>query len=158
MAVAATDVAETALLVLEEPPFLFSVSSRAFQWGQGSRKQIRKLYRNALVIYRSGLARRIVEVRVLGPWGESPGRRILSVMTSAWELSVQFSDPIDLSLEDFKRVLLERLPEEANDLFLAGQSDVVRAEVLDQLRKSESISEVFDSLRLPEPEDALDVL
>ncbi len=146
------------LLVLEREKLLIPISEAAFHVGQTSRKNLLTRYNDALVISRQGIVRRIEAVEIVGLWGDTLSRKILSLLTSAWAIQVRFSSPLSLSLDELKTRIVSYLQEDqqsADPYFsLIGSPD----QIVERIRRASFFSEVFDALNVPPATDCLDVL
>lgn len=145
------------LLIVERENLLIPISESALHVGQSSRKNLRTRYKNALVVSRQGMVRRIEEVVVVGLWGTTFSRKLLSLLTSAWAIQVHFSPPITLSLDELKTKIVSYLQEDqrcADPNFSLTSS---LEQTVDRIRGAALFTEVFDSLNVPLAKDCLDV-
>jgi hypothetical protein len=148
----------TVLLLLPVKKEMYPLNTAAFTRAQASRRKLASDYRDALVLDRDGNLRKIEHIDVLGPWGTSIGRKLISRLTDAWSIEVGLSDPLPYSLEQVKRLLIDcmKSPQSADSL----QFEVpgVRKQFLASVLAASSAAELLALLKLPDPEDALDVL
>lgn len=152
------DKPESYLMLIEREKLIIPLSSRALQVGQGSRRVLRTRYKGALIVTRQGAVRSISSVTVDGLWGSSFWRKLISALTSAWKIQVHFEEPSLMDFQEIRRLI---------DRFV--QYDSVRSEPFLSLRESpdktsgriqsaRSVSDIFDILNVPDPENCLDVL
>jgi hypothetical protein len=145
-------------MILERQQEILPLSTVAFEGSQGSRRRTRSEYTGALIIYRSGIVKRIERIDFLGLRGEGLLAKILSALNSDWRISVQLSAPLPLELPEIKDLIMKHLASDQGKpepyLELARPLDVVRPEIL----ASESVKAIFEILNVPGPDDALDAL
>lgn len=102
----------TCLLILEREGCVVPVSTAAFTVAQASRRELTK-YIGGLVVERDGTVKRIENIQVLGAWGATKLRRMLSILTSAWRIHTVFSPPLQMQFDQLRLCLVElesRLP------------------------------------------------
>jgi hypothetical protein len=102
--------------------------------------------------------RKIEHIDVLGPWGTSMGRRLLSRLTDAWRIDVALSDPLPCSLEQIKRLLIDCMESPQSADSMQFEVPGARKQFLTAVLAASDAAELLGLLKLPEPEDALDVL
>jgi hypothetical protein len=107
---------------------------------------------------RDGNLRKIEHIDVLGPWGTSMGRRLLSRLTDAWRIDVALSDPLPCSLEQIKRLLIDCMESPQSADSMQFEVPDARKQFLTAVLAASDAAELLGLLKLPEPEDALDVL
>jgi len=140
--------AHTLLLIL--PGAILPISTVALTQAQATRAELAAGYRDAWLFDADGTLRRIEAVRVLGPFGTSVLRRLLSLMTNGWRVGVDLSAPVVWDTEALRDRLLDGL---------RGADPWTDAErALAAVREAASPRALFAALALPAPEDALDVL
>jgi hypothetical protein len=148
----------TVLLLLPVKKEMYPLNTAAFTRAQASRRKLASDYRNALVLDRDGNLRKIEHIDVLGPWGTSMGRKLLSRLTDAWSIDVVLSDPLTCSLEQVKRLLIDCMESPQSADSMQFEVSGARKQFLTSVLAASSAAELLGLLRLPEPEDALDVL
>lgn len=146
--------AQTALLVLPQEGVAIPVSTCAFYAAQSSRRALQK-YIGGILIYRSGETRRIEKISVNGPLGKSFWRKILSILTSAWSISTQVTDPLNLGLDDIKQLVADNL---INSNVYLDVENLQAPDMKAAIFQASNVGEIFDLLQMPAPDDALDVL
>jgi hypothetical protein len=148
----------TVLLLLPGKKEMYPLSTAALTRAQTSRRRLTADYRGAMILDREGRLRRIERIDVLGPWGDSLFRRLLSRLTDAWSIAVHLSEPLPRSLDQTKRLLIDCLasPRSVGSLQLEDEAD--RTRFVTSVRAAASEGELLHLLRLPAPDDALDVL
>lgn len=148
---------KTVLLLLPSRREMYPLSTAALTRAQNSRRRLVSDYRDALILDREGLLRQIERIDVIGPWGYSPARRFLSRLTDAWSIKVHLSEPLPHSLDRIKQILLDCMvsPQSVDTMQLDEEA---RVKILDSVRTAPSATELLDILKLPLPNDALDVL
>ncbi|MCA3077711.1 MAG: hypothetical protein ING71_02820 [Rhodocyclaceae bacterium] len=80
----------TVILLLPEIKQAYPLSTLAFTQAQGSKKKIATSYKQALIVDRNGRFRSFKEIEVLGPLGNSFGRRILTVLQAHGRFAFSF--------------------------------------------------------------------
>ena len=140
------------MLLLPQRKELFPLSTAALSQAQAPREKLEQDYRDAYLLDADGSLCRIERVEVLGPFGDSWARRLLSRVTQGWRIRVTLSAPLDWDLERVRLLVL--------DCFVApGDEEALPlAEVARDLRAATSAAALFSALRVPPPEEALDVL
>jgi len=149
---------QTVLLLLPSRKEMCPLSTAAFTRAQTSRRKLSTDYREALILDCDGALRHIEKIDVLAPWGDSFFRRLASRLTDAWSIRVRLSEPLPLSLDQLKRVLLDCMTSPATLDNMQLDSEDARARFTADIRAARSKSELLELLKLPAPEDALDVL
>jgi hypothetical protein len=148
----------TVLLLLPSRNEMYPLNTAAFTRAQASRKELASGYRDALILDRDGSLRKIERVDVLGPWGDSIGRKLLSRLTDAWSVDVRLSDPLPHSLEQIKQLVISctASPKSVDAMQFGGAT--AQRQFTASVRVASSVGELLSLLKLPMPEDALDVL
>lgn len=155
MAVDVSD-SEVYLLLLPREKKIFAVSSLALSRAQATKEELRS-YRDALLINRRGNIKVIKQVDILGAFGQTWMRRILSYLTGAWLVRVHLIPPpfgIDLTL--LKRMIAESIALHGG--VQGPDADESRQVLISEVERAINVAELFQALRMPQPEDALDVL
>lgn len=149
---------ETLLLISEREPGVIPISPVALEMASGSRARVRRRSTGALVMDRLGTVRRIESIEFVGPLGEGTWSRIFSILNSDWAIAPVLSPPLSLDLENAKALLARCLEADARrpEPFLAPEDGL--ESMLQSLAAARSMSEVFEVLRVPRPEDSLDML
>jgi hypothetical protein len=146
------------LLILPAKQRIAAISPVALTQAQAPRAELDRDYRDALLLDRDGTLRRIERIDILGPWGNTLGQRLLNRLTSGWRIEVQLSSPLPLNLDDQKSRLAQYIlvngGVHGRDLNEEPPAD----ELASAVRRAESVAELFEALRMPAPDDALDVL
>lgn len=158
MTVLASADERTVLLLLPSKKEMYPLSTAAFTTAQSSRRRLSSNYRDALILDRDGGLRRIERIDVLGPWGDSFARKLLSRLTDTWSIRVHLSEPLPRSLDQIKQLLIDCVASCSEDDGLQLESEAARAQFVSSVRAAASVGELLNLLRLPAPEDALDLL
>ncbi|MBC5768548.1 hypothetical protein [Ramlibacter albus] len=148
---------QTLLLLLPERKELFPLSSVALTRAQATRSELSRGYRDAIILARDGKVRRVERISVLGPWGESFGRRLLSRLTSAWRIDVDLSSPVNMTLEEIKALVVHCLEEGHSAENLGIEDERALAALVHDISLAQTPVELLAALKLPAPENALDV-
>jgi hypothetical protein len=127
----------TLALVLPGQREVVALHPVALTQGQAPRATLAGAYAGALLLYPDGIVRRIDAVRVLGPWGATPLRRLVSRLTNGWRIETVLSEPLDVDAAALRALL----PAGGPAVEAAG-----------------STAALYAALDLPPLEDALDVL
>ncbi len=148
---------QTQLMFLPGQEVLIPVSPSAFTAAVGPRRRLSR-YVGALVVSPSGEARTIKSIRVEGIWGSSTLRRFVSLLTSAWSISVEFDASAPLPIGELKERVVRCIQADAGDSepYLPRQRPL--EEVISGVRGAHSVEGIFQEIAVPRPEDALDVL
>lgn len=157
MVVLAESSARTVVLLLPDRSEMYPLSTDALTRAQGSRANLAKAYSNAFLLDADGSLRKVERIEVLGPLGDTLGRKVLSRLTDAWSIRVQLSDPAEVTLQELKALLLT-----SSAASVVADNFDLEPEGLEGLRAAirdaTSVQEVISSLRLPDPSESLDVL
>ncbi len=137
---------------------IFPLSTAALTQAQASRRELEKGYRNALVLESDGYVYRIEHIEVLGAWGGSIGRKLLSRLTGAWHIAVHFSEPLSWNFEDLRELIVECVRAHGHLGSPQLEDTSVRQEAVESIIFAKNIEEIFKILQMPTPENALDVL
>lgn len=142
----------TVLLLLPSTRQMFPLSTAALSQAQASRKKLETDYQDAYLLDADGSVCRIEGITVLGPWGQGWARQILSRLTQGWRISVALSAPQTWELERLRTLVLDCLSKPRDD------DEAPVAEAAQRVRQAATARDVFQALRLPPPQEALDVL
>lgn len=148
----------TLLLIFPRRKEIYPLSTSALTQAQTSRRRLEDEYRDALILDADGTLRRIEHIDVIGPWGRSIGRKLISRLTDAWHIAVQLSEPLAWKFDELKQLLAECVNANGHLGFPEFSEPTVRQEVSMSILNSSSADQVFSLLRMPAPADALDVL
>ncbi|MFC4160759.1 hypothetical protein [Chitinimonas lacunae] len=148
---------DVCLLFLEGDKSIIPVALSAFHVAQSAKKQLES-YVGALVVNREGEAYLIRQIERVGLHGDGFPRKILSALTGAYDIKVEFERRPAIELESFKLLLIEYLAidSEKGDPFLPQDNSFPI--VLEQIKRAKNFEEIFEVIKIPSAEDALDVL
>ena len=148
---------DVCLMILEKEKIILPVSPLAFHVTQNCQNKLDS-YQGAIVVDRTGVARVVRKVDIVGYYGESIWQKLVSALFGVKKILVHFDADPSIDLERFKFLItfFIGLDSERNDPFLP-QSQKLSA-VVEMLRTSNSFQDIFDSLDIPSIEDCLDVL
>lgn len=149
---------EVLLLLLPGRGEMYALHPAALTRAQTARRKLSSDYRDALLMSQDGTIRRIDSIDVLGPWGTSLSRRLLSRLTDAWSIKVSTSQPITISLDDLKDLLVRCIQSQQSVESLLLETRKDQEQFIDSVKSATSTEDLMGRLRLPSPEDALDVL
>jgi hypothetical protein len=156
--VRATNSHETVLLLNEVERKILPLSTCALNVSIGPKKKVLRQLRS-LVVFRNGSIFRIDGIDFNGFFGSTIGRRLFSAVNGGVrEISVHLSPASDVSLQDILRIAIEHLeanPEVIEDYFSENAATSLTLEKGNSIR---TVSELFDSLQVPAPEDVIDFL
>jgi len=117
-------------------------------------KKLNKKYKGNLVIYPSGDVKEIAHIKILGYFGESFFKKIFSILNSTFRIDVQLTECKESfhSIKE-KAITFIKNDQESDDPFMPIQDEnmLVKSNI-------ESIAQLYSMLKLPNPEDALDVM
>jgi len=129
----------------------------AFQTAFGCRRKIRKEYKGALVFYRNGTVKRITDVVIDGPLGNSVIGRLFGYLNGSWRVRVSFEEAkmgLDEKKELTRRCL--RADHKLPDPFFRLPGGLELAE--QKICAAESMEDIFRALNISDESDVLDVL
>jgi hypothetical protein len=144
------------MLILVKQKSIFPLNRSALTRTQFSPTRVNDEYRNALLLERDGLLYEIQNIECLGTFGKRPFERLLNALSGTREIKI-----------DSKPACIEfsRLREMIAEIVLSGgvggdpeSSLEERRDVADQVLRSTDVSGIFDAMKLPPVDDALDVL
>lgn len=148
----------TLLLILPSKKEIYPLSTAALMQAQASRRKLKNDYRDALILDQDGMLRRIEHIEVLGPWGESIGRKLLNRLTDAWRIAVRLSEPLSWQFDELKQLLVECISTHGNMGFPDLDEVESRQKTVRAILATPTADKIFNILKMPPPEDALDVL
>jgi len=99
----------TVLLMLPSRKQMFPLSTVALAQAQTSRSELEDGYRDAYVLDSDGIIRRIEHIEVLGPFGESMFRKLVSRLSNGWRISTRLSEPVEWDGKRLKALVLKCL-------------------------------------------------
>lgn len=154
---AANNIEETQLMFLEQEKVIIPVSTKAFHVTQNNKRGLAR-YEGALLISRDGKLTHIKHIEVVGVWGDSVLRKILSLLTGARRIRTEFETTALIDISSLKRIVKEYLKYDGEraEPFLPQQDPLDK--VLVEVQKASTIKEIFDHINVPDPQNALDVL
>ncbi len=127
----------TLALILPARGEVVALHPVALTQAQAPRAVLAADYAGALLLYPDGVVRRIEAVRILGPFGSSALRRLLSRLTNGWRIEAVLSEPLPMDVAALRA--------------LVPQAGAALAGVA-------SLAEAWRALDLPPADEALDVL
>jgi len=144
-------------LVLEREQRIIPLSTFAFQVAQGSKQEINKQYRDAIVICRAGEVSRVESIDFVGWWGDNISRKLVNALTGTRRIAIRFT-PVNADLDEIKNLVLRYLAHDRDlvEPFLSSSKPL--ATVTRAIEGCTSCSEIFDVLEVPDPDNVLDVL
>lgn len=150
---------ETSLLILPAKQRIFALNPVALTQAQATKREVEREYRDALLLDRDGTLRRIERIDILGPVGDTIAQRLWNRMNSGWRVAVQLSQPLPLNLAALRRQIAEYIRvnggvNDAEDEPPPPSNEELAHAVL----RAESVAELFETLRMPSADEALDVL
>lgn len=149
---------KTVLLLLANKEEMYPLNTVALTRAQTSRRKLATDYKDALILDELGNLKRIERIEVFGPWGTSFWRKLLSRLTDAWSISVHLSEQVPISLEQLKDVIVScAQSHQSIDSMELNDADGLRQFVA-AIRAAANRAELIACLKLPAPDDALDVL
>jgi hypothetical protein len=145
-------------LVCEKEKSVCPVSDHAFLATQSPQSLLETKYIGCKVFSRNGEVREIQSIKRLGVWGDGIGRKIVSALTGAYSLRVEFLPCGSVELEEFKLTIEEflSLDNSSEDPHMPQLEPI--GVVLEKVRGAPSVERIFDCINMPEAEDCLDVL
>ena len=149
---------ETTLMLDEQRREIIPLSTFAFEHAQGGMETVRAKNLGNLILFRDGTLRRIEEITVVGPDGDGFVWRALSYLTRSWRVRTTLSEAVSIRLDDLKNRIAELVGQDAQRPEPYLDHIPRDAEVARLVGECKSIDELFDQLRVPSPEDALDIL
>lgn len=146
------------LMIIEKEKTIVPVALSAFQVAQSSKRKLNSNYKGALIITSNGVVRQIRQIDVLGFWGKSIGRKIVSILSGAYEIKVHFGDVVPIDLNMFKSLVIQYIEFDSKkgDPYLPQKEPI--DVVFERLKKANSFAEVFQQINIPTLENCLDVL
>lgn len=154
---AGSEQTRTLLLIDRNSRRMFPMNSEALSYGQASSyRKLRARNVGALIFDEDGSLRSIEKIDVLGVAGGTWLQKVLGFLSRSWRISVHLSDPQSYALEDLKKIIIDFMPASAEDMNLEGPDDLRL--VIEAVGSVETFAELFSVLKLPKPEDALDIL
>ena len=148
---------QVVLYVSKERDAAIPMSTAALRTGQGKLRTLRSRNVGGLLVERSGKVSRIVDIGVVGYYGDGFLRKALSFATDAYVIDTRLQDE-PLALDQIKQLLLPAIAadEQRGEPYLDGIADFDIAK--DRLQAADSVEEIFSILRVSQGEGALDVM
>jgi hypothetical protein len=157
--VATSNPPETVLSKLPHERGLSILSTFAFSVSEGPKRKIEARYIGSLVIRRSGLVERIDHIDFLELWGGTFWRKLFSAINSGTRrISVHLSPQPQIGLSAIRQFVLEYLPEDRNRPEPYLESVQPLEVLVRRVQEAKSVSDIFDLIGVPAPENTLDVL
>lgn len=153
-----SEIHEAVLLLFPDGKTIIPISTAALSVAQGSRRKLSQPYEHALILFRSGEIEKIVKIEVKGPYGKSAARKILSFLTSTWNISVYTEHHGDANAGYLYNLLSSHVIADANSPNPYLNLPIPPEEAIQRLEKAKDMKEVFAILSVPSVEDCLDVL
>jgi len=92
-----------------------------------------------------------------GYWGNSWGRKVLSLLTGVRTLHVHF-EPVTLTIDELRKLFVEYLDNDRRSADPYLPQDESLEVVFEKVRSASSFAGVFQALTLPPADEALDLL
>lgn len=149
---------EPMLLLLERAQAPYPLNPNALTVSQSSKSKLKKDYVGEHLLDQNGSLFVIKDIVVLGVYGDSLGRKVLSALTGARSIKTELEKVSSLSLDEVKSMIVRfvRFDAETNDPIFANKQ--MLDAVLQRINLSTTIGGVFTALEMPKLEDCLDVL
>ena len=145
------------LLIDESKNEWYAIAPLFFEIGMFSKRQIKNKNIGVLIISRDGCAQRIKSVDVHGFYGKKFMDWLTSALSGSYSITVYFDPPMDMSLEDFKELVIRYLESERTSSDPNLPQEKPLDEVIALVRSSSSYSEVFNHIGANDPENCLDI-
>lgn len=137
---------------------MIPVSTQAFQQTQGSRRKLRARCADTLIIDRDGKVQSIADIEFLGAFDRTLMPLLLDWIFGVGGMRVVFREEPSHTLRSVKQ-LIEDCLQRPNSLQDWGIDDPAEEQrFVERVRKAENFQQLFKALRLPRPDDALDLL
>ena len=149
---------DTHLLICDKDKSICPISDHAFTATQSSQSTLDSTYIGCRVISRNGEVREIRSITRLGLWGSGIGRKIVSALTGAYVVEVEFESFGIVHLDKLKELLIEYLSyESASSDPCLPQREPIEV-VVEKIRSAESTNGIFECINMPSADGCLDVL
>ena len=135
---------------------IYPISDLALVRAQGSQREISECNVGALLLRTNGELRRIQQIRVLEPVGDTPWQRLLSRLIGYRRIDVQLSNPLDWPFTRLRALLADALLHCGWDEDQAQPA--LRARLADDIAQASDVAQMLSRLRIPVYADLLDVL
>jgi len=146
------------LLVDRDRASLVPLSLRALEVTQDREAALNDKYIGAMLLFDNGTVRKIEGIETLGLYGDSMGRKILSLLTSVFSIRVELSDAGTLPLAEFKNLIVEliRMDADLDEPALPHTKQI--DETSRNIEEASTYKSIFDVIEMPRDEDCLDAL
>lgn len=137
---------------------MMPVSTQAFQQTQGSRRKLRARCSGALIIDRDGKVQSIAGIEFLGAFDRTLMPLLLHWFFGVGAIRVVFREEPSHTLGSVKQLIEDCIegPHSLEDWDITDPAEQER--FVEGIRKAETFQQLFKALRLPRPDDALDLL
>jgi hypothetical protein len=148
----------TLLLIRPSERMITPVSTQAFQQTQGSRRKLRARCADTLIIDRDGKVQSIVDIEFLGAFDRTLMPLLLHWIFGVGGIRVVLREEPSHTLSSVKQLIEDCLqrPHSLQDWGIDDPAEEKRFG--ERVQRAESFQQLFKALRLPRPDDALDLL
>jgi hypothetical protein len=149
----------TVMLFLPGKREIYPMSTAALTCAQGGRRKLVENNRGALILDRDGI-RRIENLRILGPMGDSIGKKLIHFLSSTWKIEVSLSDVLPCTFDQIKQLMIDYAASLSSvDEWNGEGSDIRFSDFVSEVTsRASDLEELFVLMKLPSPENALDIL
>ncbi|ALF91032.1 hypothetical protein RSUY_47300 (plasmid) [Ralstonia solanacearum] len=153
------DRVQTVLVLNDRARTVLPYSTEAFKMSTGSRSRVLDRHLDALVVYRDGSAFRLDAIQFEGLWGNRLWQRGFSVANGCVrQISVTLRRLESFAYETIQRQILEYVQFNPTLIDLYFKEGADPSSVAEHVRGAMDCRALFDVLKVPAPQDALDSL
>lgn len=155
MNVLVNDAPRVVLLLKSAVKRMFPMSTAALTVAQGTRARLDEEYEGALILDRDGTVRRFDRIDILGTYGSSLPRKVISKLSGVKAIAVTLS-AVSMPLSELKSVVITCM--QNGGYFDEDADEAERQRILEAVDSAPDAETLFRIFNLGTPEDALDVL
>ncbi len=154
------------VLLLPDKKELYPLSTHALRVAQSSKERLEIEYRNAFIIDQDGHLYQIKGFKFVNPVGDTYLSKFINKIFKLWNIQVSLLGPIDVSLEDLKKMMIYCIDFYAQDKFENISKDEnryksvndIKITLVNSIDSAYNKSDLLRRLDLPAASDCLDLL
>lgn len=147
------------VILLDPSGILQPVSTFAFGVSSGPKRRVEQRYKDSLIIYRDGAVKKIGRINFLGYWGTTLAQRMLSAANGGVRrIALDLTPQPQIKLDEIKSILRNGLPDDRKLVEQFFDASEPLPDVIRRIDTARDCAAIFDALRIPSPENALDIL
>ena len=147
---------EVTLMLMPHEKQIYPLSTFAFTVSQSSEKSLEKNL-GAIIIWDDGVVKRIKSIKKLGLYGTGFFAKLKSALFGVFEIQVEL-EKVESTFSETSQLIQDYIIHDAKShdpsFALVDSPEVT----LEKIKSLDSVKAIFNYLKMPGPEDCLDVL